>query len=217
MIFKSREQQKQDLLAGTVAFPLKLCGLTWPPLLYSSRDSSSVLCMGEEGVMVHKFTHSEREAVSFTHMKVILSSANYRRLIRNKQTCICSLEQILNRMLTISHNICAGWQQLLLVWFTPHSFSNQVSFLDENSSFISIFHLRGWWGTGTGCPVWWMLHPWQSSRPGSALADRVCCQASLPTAGGWNLMILRFFPTQIILSFYDFHTCLEKTYSFSTR
>ena len=41
-------------------------------------------------------------------------------------------------------------------------------------------------------------------RLDGVFGDMVWCEVSLPMAGGWNWMILRSFPTQTSLGFYDY-------------
>ena len=66
--------------------------------------------------------------------------------------------------------------------------------------------LRGWWGTGTGCPEkLWMSHTWKCSRPGWMGLGATWSSGRCPCP--WQRVVtrlsLRFLPTQAILWFYD--------------
>ena len=80
--------------------------------------------------------------------------------------------------------------------------------------------LRGWWGSGTGCPEkLWMPHPLRCWRPcwmGPWAASSAEWQP-FPQQGHGTKWSLRFLPSQAILWFYYFwvfskYFCMTKLY-----
>lgn len=137
-MFKSKEQQKRHFFFWLGQWPFLLSFAVLPDhCCCTAPGISSVLCVGEEGVMVHKMTHSEREDGRFSQTSVTLSPANYCRLWWDTSSHVFVL--LHDWILTISHKICAGGQQLFLVWFIPYLFPhhNQVFFSGK-----FLFHLH---------------------------------------------------------------------------
>ena len=101
----------------------------------------------------------------------------------------------------------ARWQK------PPVSAAGSLGGLDWMSGGNS--SLRGWWGTGTGCPEKvWMLHPWRCSGPGLVGTGQLGVAGGSPAHGrgvgaGWSLKSL---PTQAILWFCGSVLCFTCIY-----